>query len=453
MKKYNLNVAAPTDGRYRNLCEDINEIFSEHNLIKTRVKVEIEWLIFLSNLKGVTSLPSFSSTQVKILRSIYLDFDIADSTKVKKIEDITKHDVKAVEYFIKEKIKKNRHLYKYKEHIHICCTSEDINNVAYALMTQSAREIILKETNILQKKLISLGRKYKNVVILSHTHGQPASPSTMGKELINFHKRLIDQINNLKNIKIKGKFNGATGNYSAHSVTYPNINWPKSIKRFLSSLKLEINTHTTQIEPHDYIADICNVMNHMNSILIGFSQDIWAYISKNYFTQKNIVGEIGSSTMPHKINPINFENAEGNLGMSNSLNHFFASKLTISRLQRDLSDSTVLRNLGLTFSYSIIAYKNLLIGLNKLQINKEKINSDIIDSWEILAEPIQMVARKYQISDSYEYLKKFTRGKKVNKDTIHNIIESLNIPKIEKDFLLELTPKKYIGYAIKLCDE
>ena len=453
MKKYNLNVAAPTDGRYQNLCSDVNEIFSEHNLIKTRVKVEIEWFIFLSNLKGVTSLPPFSNSQIKFLRSIYLNFNSADSAKVKKIEDVTKHDVKAVEYFIKEKIKKNKHIHKYKEHIHICCTSEDINNVSYALMLQNARERVIIETDVLQKKLKSLGKKYKKVSILSHTHGQPASPSTMGKELINFQKRLVDQILSLKNIKIKGKFNGATGNYSAHSITYPSINWPKSIKRFLSNLNLELNTHTTQIEPHDYIADICNKINHMNSILIGFSQDIWSYISKSYFTQKNIAGEIGSSTMPHKINPINFENAEGNLGMSNALNHFFANKLTISRLQRDLSDSTVLRNLGLTFSYSIIAYKNLLIGLDKLQINKDKINSDINDSWEILAEPIQMVARKYQISNSYEYLKKFTRGKKVNKDIIHKIIESLNIPELEKDYLLKLTPKKYIGYAIKLCDE
>ncbi len=453
MKKYNLNVAAPTDGRYQNLCSDINEIFSEHNLIKTRVKVEIEWFIFLSNLKGVTSLPPFSNSQIKFLRSIYLDFNSADSAKVKKIEDVTKHDVKAVEYFIKEKINKNKHIYKYKEHIHICCTSEDINNVSYALMLQNARERVIIETDVLQKKLKSLGKKYKKVSILSHTHGQPASPSTMGKELINFQKRLVDQILSLKNIKIKGKFNGATGNYSAHSIVYPSINWPKSIKRFLSNLKLELNTHTTQIEPHDYIADICNKINHMNSILIGFSQDIWSYISKSYFTQKNIAGEIGSSTMPHKINPINFENAEGNLGMSNALNHFFANKLTISRLQRDLSDSTVLRNLGLTFSYSIIAYKNLLVGLDKLQINKDKINSDINDSWEILAEPIQMVARKYQISNSYEYLKKFTRGKKVNKDIIHKIIESLNIPKCEKDYLLKLTPKKYIGYAINLCEE
>jgi adenylosuccinate lyase len=453
MKKYNLDVSAPTDGRYKNLCSDINEIFSEHNLIKTRVQVEIEWFIFLSKLKNLKSLPNFTNNQVSFLRSIYLNFNYTDSAKVKKIEDVTKHDVKAVEYFIKDKIKSNKSIYKYKEHIHICCTSEDINNVAYALMIKSARDSMLIETDKLQKKIKSLGKKYKKIPILSHTHGQPASPSTMGKELINFQKRLSSQIHDLKNIKIQGKFNGATGNYSAHSVTYPNIDWPKSIRRYLSNLKIDINSHTTQIEPHDYIADICNKINHINSILIGFSQDIWSYISKNYFTQKNITGEIGSSTMPHKINPINFENAEGNLGMSNALNHFFSNKLTISRLQRDLSDSTVLRNIGLTFSYSIIAYKNILIGLDKLQINKDKIDSDINDSWEILAEPIQMVARKYHISDSYEYLKKHTRGKKVNKEVIHKIIQELQIPESEKHCLLELTPKKYIGYATKLCDE
>ena len=298
-----------------------------------------------------------------------------------------------------------------------------------------------------------MSKRYKNVPILSHTHGQPASPSTMGKEFINFQKRLLIQINGLKDIKIKGKFNGATGNYSAHSIAYPNIDWPKNIKRYLSSLKIELNSHTTQIEPHDYIAELCNRINHINSILIGFTQDIWSYISKGYFTQKNISGEIGSSTMPHKINPINFENAEGNLGMSNALSHFFANKLTISRLQRDLSDSTVLRNLGLTFAYSIIAYKNILIGLNKLDINKHNINKDIDNSWEILAEPIQMVARKHHIPDSYEYLKKYTRGEKVNQEIILKIINSLNIPESEKNNLAKLTPRKYIGYASKLCDE
>ena len=453
MKKYNLNIASPTDGRYETLCDDINKIFSEHNLIKTRVKVEIEWLIFLSNLAGVKSLPKYSDNQIKTLRKLYLNFSNQDSKRIKRIEETTKHDVKAVEYFIKEKIKSNKNIYKHKEHIHICCTSEDINNIAYALMLKDAREVLLLQTDLLQKKLKVMSKRYKNVPILSHTHGQPASPSTMGKEFINFQKRLLIQINSLKEIKIKGKFNGATGNYSAHTIAYPNIDWPKNIKRYLSGFKIELNSHTTQIEPHDYIAELCNRINHINSILIGFTQDIWSYISKGYFTQKNISGEIGSSTMPHKINPINFENAEGNLGMSNSLNHFFANKLTISRLQRDLSDSTVLRNLGLTFAYSIIAYKNILIGLNKLDINKHNINKDIDNSWEILAEPIQMVARKHHIPDSYEYLKKYTRGEKVNQEIILKIINSLNIPESEKNNLAKLTPRKYIGYASKLCDE
>jgi len=453
MKKYNLDIAAPTDGRYESLCIDINKIFSEHNLIKTRIKVEIEWFIFLSNHAGIKSLPKFSINQTKVLREIYLNFSNQDSNRVKKIEETTKHDVKAVEYFIKEKIKANKSIYKYKEHIHICCTSEDINNVSYALMIKDARNILSNQADLLQKKLKAMGKKFKKIPILSHTHGQPASPSTMGKEFINFQKRLLIQIDNLKKIKIKGKFNGATGNYSAHSITYPNIDWTKSMKKYLSNLKLDLNNHTTQIEPHDYIAEICNSINHINSILIGFSQDIWTYISKNYFTQMNIANEIGSSTMPHKINPINFENAEGNLGMSNALSHFFANKLTVSRLQRDLSDSTVLRNLGLTFAYSTIAYKNLLLGLSKLDINKNRINIDIDNSWEVLAEPIQMVARKYHISNSYEYLKKFTRGKKVNKEIILKIINSLDIPENEKNNLAKLTPRKYVGYATKLCDE
>ncbi len=453
MKKYNLKISAPTDGRYANLCEEVNTLFSEHNLIKTRVKVEIEWFIFISNLSGIKSLPKFTENQCRKLRKIYHDFTYNDSLRVKKIEETTKHDVKAVEYFIKEKIKNDNYINKYKEHIHICCTSEDINNIAYALMIKNGRDVLSKQVSIVDKKLKTLGKKFKKVSILSHTHGQPASPTTMGKEFINFQKRLNIQVSDLQKIEIKGKFNGATGNYSAHSITYPNVNWPISIKKFIRGLKLELNSHTTQIEPHDYIADLCHKISHINSILIGFSQDIWTYISKNYFNQRNIAGEIGSSTMPHKINPINFENAEGNLGMSNALSQFFANKLTISRLQRDLSDSTVLRNLGLSFSYCLIAYKNILIGLDKLEINKVKINEDIDNSWEILAEPIQMVARKYHIANSYEYLKKYTRGKKVNKEIILKIIDSLDIPSYEKKNLSKLTPRKYIGYATKLCDE
>ena len=453
MKNYNLDISAPTDGRYASLCEEINAIFSEHNLIKMRIKVEVEWFIFISSQKSIKSLPALSSSNQKKLRNIYLSFNKKDSQKVKRIEETTKHDVKAVEYFLKDKIKSNKLLNKYREHIHICCTSEDINNISYAFMIQEGRDIIIKKIDELQKILKSMGKKYKNISMLSHTHGQPASPTTMGKEFINYQKRIINQLDDLKRIKIRGKFNGATGNYSSHSITYSNINWPITIKKFIKSLKLDFNSHTTQIEPHDYIADICYKQNHVNSILIDFTQDIWSYISKNYFNQKNITGEIGSSTMPHKINPINFENAEGNLGMSNALSQFFANKLTISRLQRDLSDSTVLRNIGLMFSYSMIAYKNILIGLNKLEINKSKINNDVDTSWEILAEPIQMVARKYQISNSYEYLKKFTRGKTVNKEIISKIINNLDIPPFEKENLLALTPRKYIGFASKLCDQ
>ena len=453
MKNYNLDISAPTDGRYASLCEEINAIFSEHNLIKMRVKVEVEWFIFISSQKSIKSLPALSSSNQKKLRDIYLSFNKKDSQKVKRIEETTKHDVKAVEYFLKDKIKSNKLLNKYREHIHICCTSEDINNIAYAFMVQEGRDIIIKKIDELQKILKSMGKKYKNVSMLSHTHGQPASPTTMGKEFINYQKRILNQLDDLKKIKIRGKFNGATGNYSSHHITYSNINWPTTIQKFIKSLKLDFNSHTTQIEPHDYIADICYKQSHINSILIDFAQDIWSYISKNYFNQKNIAGEIGSSTMPHKINPINFENAEGNLGMSNALSQFFANKLTISRLQRDLSDSTVLRNIGLMFSYSMIAYKNILIGLNKLEINKSKINNDVDNSWEILAEPIQMVARKYQISNSYEYLKKFTRGKTVNKEIISKIINNLDIPLFEKKNLLALTPRKYIGFASKLCDQ
>ena len=453
MKNYNLDISAPTDGRYASLCEEINAIFSEHNLIKMRVKVEVEWFIFISIQKSIKSLPALSSSNQKKLRDIYLSFNKKDSQKVKKIEETTKHDVKAVEYFLKDKIKSNKLLNKYREHIHICCTSEDINNISYAFMVQEGRNIIIKKIDELQKILKKMGKKYKNVSMLSHTHGQPASPTTMGKEFINYQKRILNQLDDLKKIKIRGKFNGATGNYSSHHITYSNINWPITIKKFIKSLKLDFNSHTTQIEPHDYIADICYKQSHINSILIDFAQDIWSYISKNYFNQKNIAGEIGSSTMPHKINPINFENAEGNLGMSNALSQFFANKLTISRLQRDLSDSTVLRNIGLMFSYSMIAYKNILIGLNKLEINKSKINNDVDNSWEILAEPIQMVARKYQISNSYEYLKKFTRGKTVNKEIISKIINNLDIPLFEKKNLLALTPRKYIGFASKLCDQ
>ena len=453
MKKDDLLSISPLDGRYSDICKDIGDVFSEYSLIKHRVLVEIKWFIFLSKIDKIKGLPRLKSKDENFILNIYHNFNLSDAKTVKKLESTTKHDVKAVEYFLKLKFDTNKNLKKYKEYIHICCTSEDINNLSYALMIKAGRDLIcnrIRNLNLLLKKNI---KKYSKNIMLSHTHGQPATPTSMGKEFLNFYARLNMLRNNLKTIDIMGKFNGATGNYSAHSVTFPDINWPIINKKFINSLGIKENKYTTQIEPHDYIAEMSGKIAHVNSVLIGFSQDMWSYISKNYFIQKNIAGEIGSSTMPHKINPINFENAEGNLGIANSVLKFIIEKLTISRLQRDLSDSTVLRNIGISFGYSYLAYENLMTGLNKLSLNKDKINEDVTDAWEILAEPIQMIARKYNISNSYELLKQATRGRKVDKDTIHSLINNLEIPNEEKIVLLKLTPKKYIGYAIKLCNE
>ncbi|MBT5643773.1 MAG: adenylosuccinate lyase [Gammaproteobacteria bacterium] len=453
MKKDDLLSISPLDGRYSDVCKDIGDVFSEYSLIKHRVYVEIKWFIFLSKIDKIKGLPKLKPKDEKFLLDIYNDFSLSDARSVKKLESTTKHDVKAIEYFLKLKFDTNKNLKRYKEYIHICCTSEDINNLSYALMLKTGKTLLSAKINGLSKLIKSNIRKYSNNIMLSHTHGQPATPTSMGKEFLNFYSRINILQKHLKELEIMGKFNGATGNYSAHSITFPNIDWLATNKRFINSIGIKENKYTTQIEPHDYISEISNKIAHVNSILIGFSQDMWSYISKNYFIQKNIAGEIGSSTMPHKINPINFENAEGNLGIANSIFRFLSEKLTISRLQRDLSDSTVLRNLGISFGYSYLAYENLMAGLNKLSINKYKIDEDIINAWEILAEPIQMVARKHNISNSYELLKKNTRGKAVTKDVIHNLIKSLKIPDVEKKQLFDLTPKKYIGYAVKLCNE
>ena len=453
MKKDDLLSISPLDGRYSDVCKDIGDVFSEYSLIKYRVYVEIKWFIFLSKIDKIKGLPKLSPKDEKFLLDIYNNFNLSDAKSVKKLESSTKHDVKAIEYFLKLKFDANKNLKRYKEYIHICCTSEDINNLSYALMLKTGKALLNTKISSLSKLIKINVKKYSNSIMLSHTHGQPATPTSMGKEFLNFYIRINNLQKHLKELEVMGKFNGATGNYSAHSITFPNINWLATNKKFINSIGIKENKYTTQIEPHDYISEISNKIAHMNSILIGFSQDMWSYISKNYFIQKNIAGEIGSSTMPHKINPINFENAEGNLGIANSIFRFLSEKLTISRLQRDLSDSTVLRNLGISFGYSYLAYENLIIGLNKLSLNKNKIDEDIVNTWEILAEPIQMIARKHNISNSYELLKKVTRGKAVTKDVIHDLIRSLKIPDAEKKQLLSLTPKKYIGYAVKLCNE
>jgi len=453
MKKDDLLSISPLDGRYSEVCKDISDVFSEYSLIKNRIYIELQWFIFLSKITKITGLPSIKEKDQKFLMNIFHNFDLDDAKQVKKIEKTTKHDVKAVEYFLKLKFEKNKYLNKYKEYIHICCTSEDINNLAYALMIKLGKNKISLKINDLNKIIKSNIKRFSKNIMLSHTHGQPATPTTMGKEFLNFHHRLNRLHEKLNKIKVCGKFNGATGNYSAHSVTYSDVNWPVVCRKFIQKLGIEENKFTTQIEPHDYICEISNNLAHINSILIGLSQDMWSYISKNYFIQKNIAGEIGSSTMPHKINPINFENAEGNLGVANSVLKFLSEKLIISRLQRDLSDSTVLRNIGISYGYSFLAYENLVMGLKKISINQKKLDEEIKDAWEVLAEPIQMVARKYNISDSYELLKKATRGQSVTKEVIHSMINSLNIPEKDRNKLLNLTPKKYIGYAIKLCNE
>ena len=450
MKKDQLLSISPLDGRYAKDCTEISTIFSEFNLIKSRLYVEIYWFIYLSKQKKIKELPCLSNKDQNFLTNILQDFTLSEAMKIKNIESITKHDVKAVEYYLKDRMKKNKFLNKYLEFVHIFCTSEDINNLSYALMIKDGLALLIKQLTLITNDLNKKALQYSKVAMLSHTHGQAATPTTMGKEMKIFYKRLNQLKEDLASIKIMGKLNGATGNYASHIVAYPNINWPKITQRFINNLGLMQNSHTTQIESHDYISEICNKLTHTNSILLGFSQDMWNYISKGYFTQKNVAGEVGSSTMPHKINPINYENAEGNLGMANSLLTFFSSKLVVSRLQRDLSDSTVLRNIGVAFGYSIISYKNILIGQKKITLDRNKIRDDLDECWEVLAEPIQMIARKYTHTDPYELLKKYTRGKKLDKKTIEAIISELDIPIKEKNKLMKLRPSDYIGMSESL---
>ena len=447
MKKDQLLSISPLDGRYANECTEISAIFSEYNLIKSRLYVEISWFIHLSKEKHIKELPNLSNKDKSFLVNVVRDFTVSEAIKIKKIESVTKHDVKAVEYYIKEKIKKNKSLKKYLEFVHIFCTSEDINNLSYALMIKDGLALLLGQLKLITNDLNKKSIQYSHIAMISHTHGQVATPTTMGKEMRIFYKRLDDLIKKLAKIKFMGKFNGATGNYSSHLVAYPKINWPKITQKFIADLGLIQNSHTTQIESHDYISEICNLLSHTNSVLLGFSQDMWSYISRGYFAQKDIKGEVGSSTMPHKINPINYENAEGNLGLANCLLTFFSSKLVISRLQRDLSDSTVLRNIGVAFGYAIISYKNILVGQKKIMLDKNKIKSDLDGCWEVLAEPIQMMARKFNQKDPYEILKKHTRGKKLDKKSIEAIISELDIPVKEKNKLLKLEPCDYIGLS------
>jgi len=448
-----LTAISPTDGRYSFQTEPLRAIFSEYGLIRNRVKIEILWLIALSKDKEIKEVPRFSAKTNTKLNNIIKYFDQKDAEAIKKIEKVTNHDVKAVEYWLKDTLKNEKEIVRISEFIHFACTSEDINNLAYALMIKEGlNKVLIPAIDSVLKRTSLYSNKFSEISMLAKTHGQTASPTTMGKEFSNFSYRLKRQILQLKKQEILGKINGAVGNFNAHISAYPKKNWQKFSKEFISSIGLVYNPYTTQIEPHDFMAELFQTISRVNIILIDFNRDIWTYISSGYFKQKTIKNEVGSSTMPHKVNPIDFENSEGNLGMSNALLHHFSEKLPISRLQRDLTDSTVLRNIGLAFSFSLIAYKSCLKGLTKLEINKIKINQDLDQAWEVLAEPIQTVMRKNGIENPYEKLKDLTRGNQnINKESLHSFIKILELPLEDKKYLLKLTPHNYIGKAILLA--
>lgn len=442
---------SPLDGRYAEKITELQPIFSEAGLIRSRIWAEVEWLIFLCNTLKLEGSAYLEKAEVDALRKLYLQFQDEFVTEVKEIEKTTNHDVKAVEYFLQKALKvlKRDELIPF---LHFACTSEDINNLAYAQMMKAGLSTVLfHQIEALLKTFQDLALEHRKVPMLAHTHGQPATPTTVGKEFKNIGARLFRQYEQLKKAEILGKMNGATGNFNAHCVAYPNIDWSAASRKFVEeALGLTWQRYTTQIEPHDYLAEIFDNLRRFNIILIGASRDIWTYISMGYFKQKVVAGEVGSSTMPHKVNPIDFENAEGNLGLANALFTHFSEKLPISRMQRDLTDSTVLRNVGVSFGYSLLAYKSLLKGLGKLEIHEARLAEDLEDNWAILAEPIQTVLRRYGHTDAYEQLKEVTRGTEVTKQTIHDFVKKLTIPEDAKKRLLELTPATYIGLAAEL---
>ena len=446
---FSLNAISPIDGRYSAKTDKLRPIFSEYGLIKHRVTIEILWLIALSKNSKISEVPSFSQSTLKTLHNIILSFSDKDAQAIKDIEKTTNHDVKAVEYWLKKTLENDKDVHAVSEFIHFGCTSEDINNLSYALMLKDGvTKVILPEIIKLQKKLNDYAIKYADITMIARTHGQTASPTTLGKEFSNVSQRMVRQMANLKNQSYLGKMNGAVGNFNAHLSAYPQIDWNKFSKSFVESLDLECNEYTTQIEPHDFIAEVFHNLSRIHNILIDFNRDIWSYISLGYFSQKTVKNEVGSSTMPHKVNPIDFENAEGNLGLSNALLDHLASKLPISRWQRDLTDSTVLRNIGLAMAYGFIAYESCLKGLNKIVVNKNKIYQDLDNAWEVLAEPIQTVMRKNGIENPYEKLKELTRGNQhITKEALHEFITKLNLDAQDKTYLLNLSPHNYIGIA------
>ena len=445
-----LTAISPVDGRYGSKTAQLRPIFSEYGLIRHRVLVEVRWLQHLANEKAITEVPDFSSDTQKLLNDIVDNFSEQDALRVKEIESTTNHDVKAVEYLLKEKIAGNKELEAVTEFIHFACTSEDINNLSHALMLREARDtVMLKLINELTSALTTLAKELAEQPMLAHTHGQPASPTTVGKEIANVVYRLQRQIEQIKSVPLMGKLNGAVGNYNAHLSAYPDLNWSEISKNFIESLGLEQNPYTIQIEPHDYMAELFDAFSRFNNIVMDFDRDIWTYISMGFFKQKTIAGEVGSSTMPHKVNPIDFENSEGNIGIANAIFSHLSAKLPISRMQRDLTDSTVLRNLGVGLAHCMIAYQSTLRGISKLQVNADALNKTLDNNWEVLAEPIQTVMRRYGIEKPYEKLKELSRGHKLTEVDVKAFIEKLDIPQEAKDQLISLTPMSYIGNAIE----
>ncbi|HZP11386.1 MAG TPA: adenylosuccinate lyase [Nevskiaceae bacterium] len=448
MNLTSLSAISPIDGRYAEKTATLRELFSEYGLIRYRLQVEVRWLLALSDQKGIEEVPELTAAARKKLERIVEAFDMTEAQRVKRIEDTTNHDVKAIEYYLKEKIGSQRELAEIKEFIHFACTSEDVNNLAYALMLKDAREkALLPAADRLIKSIATLARQYAEQPMLARTHGQPASPTTLGKEMAVFAQRLRRQRKQLAQVELLGKMNGAVGNWNAHLAAYPDVDWPKLASRLIRDLGLEPSPATTQIEPHDFIAEYFHALERFNTVLIDFCRDIWGYVSMSYFRQRTVEGEVGSSTMPHKVNPIDFENAEGNLGIANAILQHLAQKLPISRWQRDLTDSTALRNLGVGIAHSAIAYQAIEKGLGKLEADAWKMGQDLEANWEVLGEAIQTVMRRHGLPEPYEQLKRFTRGKRVGKDALRQFIEGLKLPAADKKRLLALTPGEYTGNA------
>ena len=448
-----LTAISPVDGRYGSKTTDLRQYFSEFGLIKYRVTVEVRWLQMLAATAGIAEVPALSVEANQLLNDIVDNFSLEDAQRVKDIERTTNHDVKAVEYLLKEKVQQNAELAAISEFIHFACTSEDINNLSHGLMLSEARsQVLLPQCDALLDAIKQLAEELKAVPMMARTHGQPASPTTMGKEMANVYMRLKRQRDQIAAVDILGKINGAVGNYNAHLSAYPELNWHAISEQFVTSLGLSWNAFTTQIEPHDYIAELFDAVARFNTILLDFDRDVWGYIALGHFKQRTIAGEIGSSTMPHKVNPIDFENSEGNLGIANALFNHLSAKLPVSRWQRDLTDSTVLRNLGMGFGYTLIAYQATLKGISKLEVNAANLLAELDANWELLAEPVQTVMRKYGIEQPYEKLKELTRGKRITQADLHLFIDKLALPEPVKAQLKLLTPANYIGAAVSITD-